>query len=193
MKVERTFMKLSRRTLVSLALVAAGLVAAFACSSASTSDPSCDPVCATVDECGGTSCLAYCIALRTGCEEKGQQAAFAAWASCEATPGTLSCTNGSFVPTSCALENIGVIACQAGVDPLGSGTGIGTIGFSTGPGTGTGFSTATDTTTGSEINSGTGFSSESETEPELDGGLDEAGGFGDDGGEEAGIDDGGGD
>ena len=90
-------MKLSRRTLVSLALVAAGLVAAFACSSASTSDPSCDPVCATVDECGGTSCLAYCIALRTGCEEKGQQAAFAAWASCEATPGTLSCTNG-FIP-----------------------------------------------------------------------------------------------
>jgi hypothetical protein len=166
---------LSHIRVFAVAVLATGLALAFACESSSSA--SCDSVCDGVGDCGGTSCLAYCVELEAACTSQGAESAFSDWATCKPV---LGCTGNAFAPMTCAVQVIETMACGGaaasapgapasgtgtgtgiGTGPVvtGSGTGTGTPGTGTGTGTGVSSGSSTGTTTGTSTGTGTGDAS----------------------------------
>jgi len=89
-----------------------GFIASAACNE-TTGDATCDTICATVGDCGGTSCLAMCIETQAACTKADQTSAFSDWVNCGPT---LSCAEGAdeYTVSNCALEQIELISCHVG-------------------------------------------------------------------------------
>ena len=98
-------------------------VAAVACSkSAPSVTQSCATLCSVTPDCGGASCLEYCAAVETACNDSAEQTVFTDWVNCN---GTLACASGVYVGLgSCVDQNAALGACYSstGGHPDGGGT-----------------------------------------------------------------------